>query len=69
MMPTRSRALAGSGAWAVNRLASVLVPLALLPLLKLEGTAAMCAVMAATLVLSAWLLSRGQAGRAGRAIG
>jgi putative MFS transporter len=55
--PTRVRAVVSSTAWAVNRITSALVPLALLPLLRTSGALAMFSVIAAVLVLSATLLS------------
>ena len=61
------RASATSGAWAVNRVASALVPLALLPLLRSEGAMAMFGVVAAAMlgifVLLLTLAPRGRAGQ------
>ena len=45
-----------STTWAVNRIASALVPLALLPVLKLYGAIPMFTVIAAALVASLVLL-------------
>lgn len=66
--PTRIRAVVSSTAWAINRVVSALVPLALLPLLKSAGALTMFSVIAVALVLSAALVSifgpRGITGRA-----
>ena len=56
LFPTALRAAASSGAWAVNRVASALVPLVLVPLLKNSGALVMFAVVAAALVLSITLV-------------
>jgi MFS family permease len=53
---TSSIAAASSGAWAVNRVASALVPLALVPLLKSSGVMAMFAVVTAALACSVKLV-------------
>jgi putative MFS transporter len=67
LFPTSLRASASASAWAVNRVASALVPLALLPVLKSSGAIAMFTVVAAALVASIALLAifgpRGLAGR------
>lgn len=66
--PTQIRAVVSSTAWAINRVVSALVPLALLPLLKSAGTLTMFSVIAVALVASATLVSifgpRGLTGRA-----
>lgn len=63
LFPTALRATASSGAWAVNRIASALVPVALLPLLKSSGPVAMLAVIAVALCASvALILAFGQRG-------
>jgi putative MFS transporter len=54
--PTAMRASVGSTTWAVNRVASALVPLALLPLLKAAGALALCGVIAAALLASILLI-------------
>src|SRR5581483_3406685 len=67
LFPTAQRATASSTAWAVNRVASALVPLALLPLLKTAGALTMLAVIAATLCASAALvLAFGPRGLSGK---
>jgi putative MFS transporter len=67
LFPTSLRASASASAWAVNRIASALVPLALLPLLKSSGAIAMFTVVAAALLASVVLVAvfgpRGLAGR------
>jgi len=67
LFPTDRRAEASSIAFAVNRIASMLVPLALLPVLRSEGVATMFAIMTATLVAGMALAQtfgpRGLAGR------
>src|SRR5262249_14112324 len=57
LFPTAMRASVSSTTWAVNRVASALVPLALLPLLRSAGALAMFSVIAAALVLSIMLLA------------
>ena len=69
LFPTHLRATASSSAWAVNRVASALVPLALLPLLRGSGVIAMFLVLTAALFASvAILMSFGPRGLAGRAV-
>lgn len=68
MFPSGGRAFAASSGWAVNRLASVLVPLVLLPLLKSAGPLIMCSTMACTLIASVGLLSVAPQGRAGKLV-
>jgi MFS transporter, putative metabolite:H+ symporter len=69
LFPTALRAAVSSSAWGVNRVASALVPLALLPLLKSTGPIAMFAVIAATLCASAVIiLVFGQRGLAGKPV-
>jgi MFS transporter, putative metabolite:H+ symporter len=69
LFPTELRASASSAAWAVGRVASTLVPLALLPLLDTGGATAMFGVIAAALIASAVLvLARGPRGLAGKPV-
>jgi putative MFS transporter len=68
LFPTSRRAFATSAGWAVNRTASVLVPLALLPLLKSSGALTMCGVMACTLIASMIILAFAPRGLAGKPI-
>jgi putative MFS transporter len=56
LFPTAMRASVSSTTWAVNRVASAIVPLALLPLLKSAGALAMFSVIAAALFASIVLL-------------
>ena len=67
LFPVTLRAGATTGTWAVSRIASALVPLALLPLLRGYGPLAMFAVVAAALVACLGLLiafgPRGLAGK------
>ena len=56
LFPTAMRASVSSTTWAVNRVASAIVPLALLPLLKSAGALAMFSVVAAALFASIVLL-------------
>lgn len=56
VFPTHLRASVSSATWAVNRVASALVPLALLPLLKASGAVAMFSVIAAVLAASVTLV-------------
>jgi MFS transporter, putative metabolite:H+ symporter len=52
LFPTELRALVSSGTWAVNRIVSAVVPLALLPVLKTSGPMAMFTIIAGALVAS-----------------
>jgi putative MFS transporter len=69
LFPTTLRASVSSGAWAVNRVASALVPLALLPVLKTTGAMAMFTIIATALVgCVALLLTFGPRGLARRPV-
>jgi putative MFS transporter len=69
LFPTAMRASVSSTTWAVNRVASALLPLALLPLLRSAGALAMFSVITAALVLSIMLLAAlGPRGFARRAV-
>jgi MFS transporter, putative metabolite:H+ symporter len=59
LFPTKLRGSATSGAWAVGRVVSALVPLALLPLLGAHGPLAMFGVIAAALLISLLLIAVG----------
>lgn len=66
LFPTRSRTAATSAAWALNRLASALVPVALLPLLKTQGLSVLGVVVCMALLGSGLLVGAfGPAGAAG----
>lgn len=66
LFPTRSRAPATTAAWALNRLASALVPVALLPLLKTHGPEVLGIVVCVALAASGLLVGVfGPAGAAG----
>jgi putative MFS transporter len=66
LFPTRSRTAATSAAWALNRLASALGPVLLLPLLKTHGPAVLGIVVGMALVGSGLLVGAfGPAGAAG----
>jgi putative MFS transporter len=69
LFPTGLRAAASSAAWAVNRMTSALVPLALLPVLKASGALAMFTLIAVALVASvALVLICGPRGLAGKPV-
>lgn len=69
LFPTALRATVSSTAWAVNRIASALAPLALLPLLKSAGPLAMTAAIAAAMCASAVLiLAFGERGLSGKPV-
>jgi MFS transporter, putative metabolite:H+ symporter len=69
LFPTRSRASTTASAWALNRVASVLVPVLLLPVLHTHGPLALSFVVGAALVASALLIGLlGPAGAAGIAV-
>ena len=64
LFPTSQRGLASSLGWASTRVASAIVPLALLPLLRSSGAVPMFGVVAGTLVLfSAFVWIVGPKGR------
>jgi putative MFS transporter len=66
LFPTRTRTAATSAAWGLNRLASALVPVLLLPLLKTQGPAVLGIVVCMALVGSGLLVGVfGPAGAAG----
>ncbi|WP_445682338.1 MFS transporter [Radicibacter daui] len=66
---TGRRARVTSSAWAINRLASALVPVLLLPVLHQQGVLAMFTIIAAALVISLLLvLVVGPKGLAGKAV-
>jgi MFS transporter, putative metabolite:H+ symporter len=69
MFATQVRALGTASGWVINRLISVAVPFALLPLLAFRGGFwACCGVQASTLLISMVILSVSPAGRAGRPV-
>jgi MFS transporter, putative metabolite:H+ symporter len=65
LFPTRSRTAATSAAWALNRLASAMVPLLLIPLLKTHGPSVLGIVVCMALIGSGLLVTFGPAGAAG----
>ena len=65
LFPTRSRTASTSAAWALNRLASALVPVLLLPLLKTQGPPVLAIVVCMALIGSGVLVMFGPAGAAG----
>jgi putative MFS transporter len=69
LFPTRSRASATAGAWALNRIGGALGPLVLVPALRAAGPATMFAVVAASLVATLVLLSVAPRGRERQAVG
>lgn len=56
LFPTRSRTSATAAAWAMNRVASVLVPVLLLPLLRAHGPFSLSLIVCAALIASALLI-------------
>lgn len=69
LLPTRTRASGTASAWALNRVASVLVPVLLLPLLHTHGPLALSFVVCAALIASALLIGLlGPVGAAGTAV-
>ena len=63
LFPTALRATMSSSAWAINRVASALAPLVLLPLLKSSGALAMFAVITSAMAASVMIiLAFGQRG-------
>lgn len=69
LFPTNTRSSAAAGAWAVNRVASALAPLLLLPLLHEHGALPMFAVIAGALALSLLLIvAKAPLGNAGRIV-
>jgi putative MFS transporter len=57
LFPTRSRTRSTATAWAFNRIASALVPILLLPLLRTAGPLALCLIVCVALIASALLVS------------
>jgi MFS transporter, putative metabolite:H+ symporter len=57
LFPTILRALATSAGWSAGRFVSILVPIALLPLLSARGPLAMFAIIAAALLISILLIA------------
>jgi putative MFS transporter len=68
LFTTERRAQGTSWGWAANRVGAALVPLALLPLLKAQGSLIMFVVIAGTLIAFIALVTllgpRGEAGKA-----
>jgi putative MFS transporter len=70
LFPAASRALATSVAWAANRIASVLVPIVMLPLLHQAGPSTVAVVICAVLIgTMAFIALWGPRGAAARAVG
>lgn len=69
LFPTRSRTRSTATAWAFNRIASALVPILLLPLLRTAGPLALCLIVCVALIASALLVSvLGPSGATGAAV-
>lgn len=68
LFPTRSRASATAGAWALNRVGAALGPLLLVPVLRGAGATTMFAVVAASLVATLAVLAAAPKGRERRAV-
>ena len=68
LFPTRSRASATAGAWALNRVGAALGPLLLVPILRGSGATMMFGVVAASLVATLLLLAAAPRGLERRAV-
>ena len=68
LFPTRSRASATAGAWALNRIGGALGPLLLVPMLRSAGATTMFAVVAASLVATLVVLAVAPPGRQRQAV-
>jgi len=68
LFPTRSRASATAGAWALNRMGGALGPLLLVPMLRSAGPATMFAVVATSLVATLAVLTAAPRGRHRQAV-
>jgi putative MFS transporter len=68
LFPTAWRARTSTAAWSLNRLASAIAPLVLVPLLKQYGVWPMFGVIIATLVVGILLVAAAPRGRAGLAV-
>jgi MFS transporter, putative metabolite:H+ symporter len=68
LFPTAWRARASTGAWSINRVASAIAPLVLLPLLTLHGVWSMFAVVVSMLGVGAAILIVAPRGRGGRSV-
>ncbi|MEC5398979.1 MFS transporter [Uliginosibacterium sp. H1] len=68
LVPTRGRAAAIAGCWALNRLGAAIAPLLLVPLLRNSGPQTMFVVIAASLIATLALLSIAPRGAARQAV-
>ncbi|HMQ92639.1 MAG TPA: MFS transporter [Amaricoccus sp.] len=68
LFPTPWRARTSTAAWSLNRLASAIAPLVLVPLLKFYGIWPMFGLIIGTLVVGIVLVAMAPEGRAGRAV-
>ncbi|KQU96355.1 hypothetical protein ASC89_07470 [Devosia sp. Root413D1] len=68
LFPTAWRARTSTAAWSINRLASAVAPLVLLPLLKTHGIWPMFSVMIAILAVGIAIVFVAPNGKAGRAV-
>lgn len=68
LFPTRQRASATAGAWALNRMGGALGPLLLVPTLRGAGPGAMFAVVAVSLVATLAVLAAAPRGRERQAV-
>ncbi len=68
LFPTAWRARTSTAAWSINRVASAIAPLVLLPLLTLHGVWSMFAVVVAMLGLGSAILIVAPRGRGGHAV-
>jgi putative MFS transporter len=68
VFPTAWRARTSTAAWSINRIASALAPLLLLPLLRVYGIWPMFSVIVVALAIGVGLVFVAPEGRAGRAV-
>jgi putative MFS transporter len=68
VFPTAWRARTSTAAWSINRIASALAPLLLLPLLRVYGIWPMFSVIVVALAIGVGLVFVAPKGRAGRAV-
>ena len=68
LFPTSHRARTSTAAWSINRLASAIAPLILLPMMKTVGIWPMVSLVLGALVLGIILVAIGPNGRAGKTV-
>ncbi|ODN71533.1 hypothetical protein A6302_01137 [Methylobrevis pamukkalensis] len=68
LFPTSHRGRTSAAAWSINRVASALAPLILLPLMKSQGVWPMYLLVIVALLVGIGLVAMAPNGRAGRSV-